>query len=326
MQVTLRPEAPSAPRGSLLASSLVRLIGLWILVGALFKLLQGFPSDLPPVVLDFRFPADVGLKYKAIIGAELCIVAFALLRPRWGWIPVALQLAVFVVVLVYTLGEPSCGCFGGEITMPPWLMLCIDGALLLALLAARPWRTVRERGLPVALIAVLCAVGIAAPWYYDREIKDRELVVDGEPVKGRWVAFDLADWVGMDVSETPLAQFIDPYTLPSDGLWVFWRSTCDHCSEHMDHLIETEVGDRLLTMLRLNEQSDTEGNRVVHALPSGPHVVHEDLPDSVHYVITTPGVLEVEAYVVISGEEAIGLDEEERKEAEAEAEERRKKN
>ena len=313
-------EPPPRPRGGLLASSLVRVIGLWILAGALFKLLQGSPNDLPPVVKNFAFPSDMGLKYKAIIGIELAIVAFALLRPRWGWILVALQLLVFVVVLVLTLGQPSCGCFGSAVTMPPWLMLTIDGVLLAALLATRPWKTIRGGGLPVIVLALVCAVGVAAPWFHDREVSTPPVVIDGvesPPTRG-WVSFDLHKWEGQLLHDTPLANYVDPNTLPDTGLFLFWRSTCDHCARHLERLAETDTAERMIVLLRLREPGDTEGNRVVHTMPEGSHVIHVALPDTVDYVITTPAELEVEQYMVISGAEAVGLTEEELREAEAE--------
>ncbi|MEW6072499.1 MAG: MauE/DoxX family redox-associated membrane protein [Planctomycetota bacterium] len=325
--MTPEPPLPARPGRAFLASSLVRAIGLWVAVGALFKLLAGSPNSLPPVVLDFPFPADMGVKYKAILGIELLVVALALLRPRWGWLAGGALLAGFVVVLLLTLGEPSCGCFGEEITMPPWAMLAIDGPLLAALLALRPWRTVRGRGLPRVVVVAAVAIGIAAPWFHDRELKGT-LTIDGVEQTGsrKWIAFDLAQWAGRDIGKTELAQVLAPdelYALPPDGLWVFWRSTCDHCAEHMAHLAETERGERMITLLRLNEPTDTEGNRVVHTFPEGSFVVRADLPDRVDYVVTTPGELEMQSFVVVRGEEAVGLDEAEREEARAEEEARK---
>jgi len=204
--------------------------------------------------------------------------------------------------------------------MPPWLMLTIDGVLLLTLVATLPWMRIRGRGAPIVVLALLCAGGISWPWLHDREIKiDPTVELDGQLVTGDWVIFELDSWVGKDIGDTEFALIHeDPYTLPDTGLWVFWRSTCDHCAEHMRQLKEEDDGSRMFVLIRLHETHDTVGNKVVHEMPEGPHVIHVDMPDSLEYLITTPGELEMEAFMVVRGAEAVGMDEEERKEAEAE--------
>lgn len=295
-------QADTTPRrGSFLASSTVRLIGLWILAGALFKLLEGTPNDLPPVVRDFAFPSDLGLKYKLAIGAELCIVSLALFRPRWGWLAVAAQMAVFVVVLLFTLGEESCGCFGTKVVISPEIMLAIDGTLLVLLLALRPWR-IKPGGLHYLGILALWAVGISLPWFFDREVGPGPFV-DGQPVEGDYIILEVEKWVGMDAGETPLAQVIDPYTFFPDGRWVLWRATCDECAAHLKEMKETETGERLITLIQIKEKHDTLGNQVVHDFPDGAFVHRAELPDSLEYIIGAPAELDVEAFMITGARE-----------------------
>ena len=146
-----------------LGPTVVRLAALWILTGALFKLFVGTPNDLPGAVRDFAASIGVSLTtiFRLAIAIELTISVPALLRPRLLWPLVAAQLAVFCAILVPLAlgGAASCGCFGSKVTIPPWVMFAIDGTLLLALLATRPWRsspTRQKLWLPIGA-AVLAA-------------------------------------------------------------------------------------------------------------------------------------------------------------------------
>ena len=218
-----------------LAATVVRLIGLWILAGAAFKLLWGTPNDLPQVVRDV--PLELGLTYRLAIGIELGVAFLAFLRPRWAWPLAACVLLVFDAVLLTQLGAENCGCFGSKISMPPWLMLAIDSTLLVALLATRPWSKLARGGPNVVMLAGACALGLVLPWVLDRqalpssvESSDRS---EREPRLGRpWVQLDVTAWVGKDVWDTPLARWIDVTSLPLSGLWVLYRNTCDHCAAH----------------------------------------------------------------------------------------------
>lgn len=288
------------------AASVVRLIGLWILAGAAFKLLWGTPNDLPPVVRDV--PLELGLTYRLAIGIELCVAFLAFLRPRWAWPLTACVLLVFDAVLLTQLGAENCGCFGSKISVPPWLMLAIDSALLVALLVTRPWSALARGGPNVVMLAGACALGLALPWVLDRQslpssIESNDPSQD-EPRLGRsWVQLDVESWVGKDVWDTPLARWIDVTSLPLSGLWVLYRNTCDHCAAHLEHLADTEKGERFLTLVRLEEPADTEANRVVMRLPEGDFVQRASLPPTQDYVLTTPGELLLEDGRIVGARE-----------------------
>ena len=295
------------------ARAALTLAALWILAGALFKLTAGSPGDLPPIVRE-TFAIDLGLKYRLAIGIELAVVATALFRPGLGWLLVMAQLLVFEVVLALSLGEDSCGCFGSDVPISPALMLGIDSALFLALLAARPWRGFRGRHAPLALMGVVVAIVAALPWLFDREIQledgpqlspNTEQGDTGEMEGSGWIEFKLAAWEGQLVHDTPLAQFVDPNSLPDTGLYVLWRWDCDHCAKHLAAMAEKEHGERMIVLLRLESAGDHEGNRAVYQKPSGPFVVEVNLPPTVEYVVTTPGELDVEGYTILRGEEGV---------------------
>ena len=106
-------------------------------------------------------------------------------------------------------------------------------------------------------------------------------------------------------AESGLLEELRKTQLPLDGLWVFWRSTCDHCAAHLKHLAETETGTTLITLVRLEEPTDTEANRVVHELPSGNFVQQALLPPIVNYVIETPAELELEGGKVVAARQGV---------------------
>lgn len=302
------PGAATLPptRGGALARGTVRLAGLWILAGALFKLFLGTPADLPATIR--RLPLELGLTYNLAITAELCVAGLTLLRPRWAWLPLCAMLLVFDWVLVgqISAGETSCGCFGSAIPISPWTMLAVDTLLLAAILGARPWRPTARGGAGVVPLIAVAAVAVALPWLFDRQVGPGSVEADGQPVRGAWLELDVESWVGRDVWDTPLAEHVDVMTLPLDGLWIFWRQTCDHCAEHLAELARTETGERFVTLVQLRESHDTEANRVVHEMPAGPFVQHATLPDSLTYVITTPAEMVLEGGRIVEAHEGVG--------------------
>ncbi len=312
--------AQGAPRWAAFA---VRLAALWILVGALFKLFLGTPADLPPVVL--KWLGDDVLTYQLAIAIELAVVALAWLRPAQGFWLVAFTYLVFEAVLATQLasGAESCGCFGAKVPMPPLAMVAIDTLLLLFLLAGRPWRL--SGGAPWWLTLLFMALGAALPFLYSREVSAPPPPAAGGAAAGPaatgstppkaalgrgFVEFDVESWVGKTIDATPLAQWVEGGidALPFEGPWVLYRSTCDHCAKHLEHLAQNPPDAPFLTLVRLKEPHDTEANRVVQVLPEGDNVLHAACPDSVDYLLTTPGELWLEAGVIVRAEEGVEVE------------------
>lgn len=307
-------------RRSRLAVAWIWLIAAWVLTGAVFKLGWGTPALLPKVVREL--PLELGVTYNLAIGIELAIAGVALTKPRWGWGLECALLAVFDVVLTTQLvaGETNCGCFGAKFSVHPGVMMAIDSTLFVGLLALRPWSCLGP-GLPspapVVLAAMsfalpwfLAAVALALPWLLDREVQQGELVANGKPIQGEWIELDVEDWIGKDVWDTPLGQpplnaYIKVVELPLDGLWVFWRSTCQHCGKHLAHLAESEHGERALTLVQLEEKHDTMANSEVHVRPSGNFVQEARLPPSIAYVLETPAELLLEGGKVVAAREGV---------------------
>lgn len=139
---------------------------LWLAAGALYKLFEGSPNDLPATVKEFS-PLGALDTLRLAIGIELAVIGLVIAVPRFGWFFLAGAFAVFCAVLVPLVldGEKSCGCFGGNISIDPRVMLGIDGALLVMLLATKPWRALpRESGLGAAAFLPFLAVAVLAPY------------------------------------------------------------------------------------------------------------------------------------------------------------------
>ena len=303
------PADVNTERRSRFALVWIWLIAAWILTGAVFKLFWGTPALLPTVVRDL--PLELGLTYNLVIGIELAIAGVALARPRWGWWMQAALLLVFDLVLTTQIaaGETNCNCFGSKLSVDPRVMLAVDSALLVGLLAARPWSRLGP-GLPPLVPVGLAAAVLALPWFLERQVEQGEVMADGKPVEGLWQDLPVEKWVGMDVWDTPLGQpplseYMDVSKLPLDGLWVFWRATCEHCAKHLADMDAKEHGERLITLIQLEEPNDSLANRVVHAMPDGNFVQHARLPPSISYVLQTPAELLLAGGKIVAAREAV---------------------
>ncbi|MCA9001436.1 MAG: hypothetical protein KDB61_05905, partial [Planctomycetes bacterium] len=161
------PAGPSRP-SSAPARLAIFLCMAWLLMGALFKLLKGSPADLPPQIVEIS-PWDSYNTFRGAIAIELCIAAIALLWPRLGWFFLTAIYLVFLGVLgkLVAAGAESCGCMGSSVKLAPWMMMSIDGTLLLLMLWSRPWKSLPKTSKPmlrlVALVPIF-VVSFIAPW------------------------------------------------------------------------------------------------------------------------------------------------------------------
>jgi hypothetical protein len=280
----------------------VRLAGAWVLVGACLKLFLGTPADLPALAREL--PLALGLVYRLAIAVELSVAALALLAPRRGWLPLLALLLLFDAALVAQIarGETSCGCFGAKVVIAPAVMLAIDSALLLFVLAGRPWRTLAtHRGAPLALLALAVAVAVAVPWILDRE--------DGGGLVGRgYVDLDVARWAGKKLDATPLAGRLDLSSFPDDGLWILYRDSCEDCAALFEWIRPAETGQRPLVLIRLPEVAGSADAPKVKVLPEGDFVHRGELPDDVDWLLPTPGVLAVRGRCVLWARDAVGVE------------------
>jgi hypothetical protein len=177
--------APACAPCSRLGFVITRLaVPAWITAGAVMKLVENDPRNLPKPIFDAVLAMDgsfgltgvawMDFALRSICGAELVIAAVILCMPRVSRPLATAVLALFCAILLWLIGtgwakdgfeavlKGSCGCFGKS-GMNPLYMLLIDGALLAGVLLTRKDCSCRSRGWmqgsgPAALVG---ALGIA---------------------------------------------------------------------------------------------------------------------------------------------------------------------
>jgi hypothetical protein len=126
---------------AVLDAILVRgLIPLWILAGAMFKLVERNPGNLPSIFREFAARNDLtdwlNPFMRVAIGIEILAAALMIFVPRISRIIAVAMLTFFCAILVAEIArkQSSCGCMGA-VNMSPTTMLAIDGVLLLGAIA-----------------------------------------------------------------------------------------------------------------------------------------------------------------------------------------------
>ncbi len=287
----------------------IALAGLWIGLGAYLKLFHGSPADLPQVVQDL--PLARALTYKIAISIEFALLVLALTRPRWAWPLLTGALLTFDAILIPMViaGVESCGCGGSAISIPPIFMLSVDTLLLVLMLALKPWNLRRSDRIPAAAVGLLLLVALTLPWMWNREAKppassDPAADISEQPAN-QYLSLDVEAWVGSQIADVPLSDWIDLDALPKDGLWIFYRDTCDHCAEHLFELSFEDDGSRPIVLLQIIDAHDQQP-KVVEVLPEGEHVTHLVLPRHIQWDVTTPADMTVEDGKIVAAREGIG--------------------
>jgi len=281
------------------ATLAVRLSAVWLLAGALAKLFLGTPKDLPEIIRKLT-PFSLDLTFHLVIATELAIVWLCLLKPRWGW-PVVLALfAFFEFVLGSQLsaGAESCGCFGATIKVSPYLMVAIDGALGIALLATRPWKTSPASGAHPILLAAVVALSAFIPWIAISS--QSQIAMPSQPGganRPRYDELHPEKWVHQNVFDiADLSRYVPAEQLPTDGKIVLWRQGCSHCAAHLRKLAREDDGSQPIVLLQIKD--DLNSTREVDAMPNGPHVEAFSTPENLDIVVQTPWEIHVEGGVV----------------------------
>ncbi len=293
----------------------------WLLVGALFKLYKGSPNDLPASVVELS-PLGLYDTFRWAIALELCIAATAIFWPRVGWVLITALFGVFLAVLGMLIreGAENCGCLGSTVSLKPWQMASIDGALLLFLLLTQPWKRFRSGGAKrLAILVPIFAVSFWLPWTKHQEIDiekfgkvenpDTQDPATGEQapkekIEDKIVFYELKTetWEGSMWFETDVFKFSYPEdalaNLPVPAHVVVYRKSCEHCQAHIEQLALDPILDKAVVLLRIPEIEDAKVPNVIELKPEGALEV-QLLPLERGYAIHTPSSFDIdEAFMI----------------------------
>lgn len=301
----MSPDEPTSAKPPTWAEVLPRVAGLWILAGCAAKALVGTPGDLPKVLLDL--PVAVGTTFGLVLAIEAFVGLSTLVRPGRAWPLAALLLLAFAGVLGTQIaaGATSCGCFGATIKVPPLAMLAADVAMLAGLLVARPWRLAKGGVADVVVVALAMGAGVALPLLLDREAKPGDVAGGGPAPTDKWASLDFRSWEGKKVADLDLAKWVD-LSNAQDGLWIFYRDSCEVCAACLQNVAIRELGAREITLVKIPERGAEAEQHVVHALPRGPFVHRLTLPTHVKWSSESPTKVIVENGVVTSARPNVG--------------------
>lgn len=302
-------------KDSPLARLALWLCAIWLAAGAFAKLVWGTPVLLPEVVRNHT-PLSLDLTYTLVIGIEFALVALAFLRPRLAW-PAMVALFVFfdfVLATQIAAGAESCGCFGGGLKVSPKLMMAVDSALLLFLLATKPWLAIKRGGAGIGLVLGAWIISFAVPAVWIR-VRQREEPIrlptengGTVPVKAPdWLTLDPAKWVGQSVYDIgELTRWVPAEKLPTDGQLVLWRQGCAHCAKHLRELANGDKGDHPIVLIQI--QDDSKDSRAVEAMPDGAHVTKVEFPKDMQVIVQTPWDFTVAAGTITVARDPKSLD------------------
>ncbi len=232
------------------------VIPLWLFVGAVLKLVDGSPGNLPAALIKWFGGLGVDLMFVLRFGiaVELIVVGVMVLLPSLARLAGVVMLGAFLPVLIgdVLLGASSCGCFGA-ITIHPGITLVVDFAFFLGLLVLgrREPRLALTRTLPtsrvvlaglwsLASVAVAFALttngSMAAGEDVETPVAAGNAAAAALPADGYYLP-QYESWIGRPFLELEIASWV--LGLPEDletgqQYVVFFRKDCEHCHELLE--------------------------------------------------------------------------------------------
>jgi len=224
------------------------IVPLWLLTGAVLKLVDLSPTHRPAALIKWAGALGVDLMFvlRFNIAAELIVVGVMVVLPplaRWTGI---VMLGAFLPVLVgdLMLGASNCGCFGA-IEVNPWVTLVTDITFFLGLLflGRREPRLALTSSLPtsrVLAVGIWSLLSVVIAFAAPADIPAASSAIAGDhvplPENGYYLpAYE--DWVGQPFQELDIATWT---TGLSDDLDVgpqfviFFSKDCEHCHELLE--------------------------------------------------------------------------------------------
>jgi len=234
------------------------IIPLWFGIGAVLKLIDGSPSNLPAALVKWFGGNGMDLSFllEFSIAVELVVVGIMVLLPGLARLAGIVMLGSFLPVLIgdVALGASSCGCFGA-VQIPPWVTLVTDVFFLVSLLfIARGVPALKmPRLLPTwqvgvvgiwSVLSVAVAFGLT-PSGNALESADAPsgAVATAGPTEGYYLP-DYTAWQGSAFLDLDVAAWIRG--LPEDieqgqQYLLFYRKDCEHCHELMELFFAEEL-------------------------------------------------------------------------------------
>lgn len=257
--ILIEDDRPGNLRSSA-AVLLVRvIIPLWLGVGAVLKLIDGSPSNLPAALVKWLGGIGMDLRFvlEFSIAVEFVVVGVMILLPGLARFAGIIMLGSFLPVLIgdVALGASSCGCFGA-VQIPPWVTLVTDLFFLLSLvfMARGVPALAMPRSIPTwrviavgiwSVIAVALAFGLTAQTgpatTPDGQAENQ--VANAGPTEGYYLP-DYTAWQGQAFLDLDMAKWI--HGLPEDldqgqRYLLFYRKDCEHCHELMEFFFADEL-------------------------------------------------------------------------------------
>jgi hypothetical protein len=219
------------------------VVPLWLLTGAVLKLIDLSPTHLPAALIKSAGALGVDLVFvlRFSIAVELIVVGVMVVLPtlaRWTGI---VMLGAFLPVLVgdLMLGASSCGCFGA-IKVNPWVTLVMDVTFFLGILflGRREPRLAISPSLPtsrVVAVGIWSLLSVIAAFATSADIPAISSDVGGDPPSLPPDGYYLPvyeEWLGQPFRELEIAAWT--LGLPDDlevgqQFVIFFRKDCEHC-------------------------------------------------------------------------------------------------
>ncbi len=302
------------------------LVPLWLILGAVLKIIDGSPSHLPSVLIKYLGGAGIDLLFvlKFSIAIELIVAGVMILVPALARGVGLVMLGVFFPILVAELltGASSCGCFGA-VSVHPAITATTDGTFfLLVLLLGRKAPSLKMTGvLPlgrtlVAGIWMILAFAIAfgySPAKPETSLGNNSGNNDSAvTVPEYYGPPNYEEWVGQNWSDVDIAPFVSalPEGFESGLRYVlFYRLDCEHCHELMEVFFTGPLSvPTLAVAIPMADGFPAEG---VLPFPCD-ECSHAELPSGCSWFITTPvlvrlneGTIECAAEVTAGNPECI---------------------
>jgi len=305
--VRTESQATTAGAAGTLAVILARVVvPLWLLTGAVLKLVDLSPSHLPASLIKWLGGAGVDLMFVLRFGIAAELIAagvMVLLPPLARWTGLVL-LGAFMPVLAgdLLLGASSCGCFGA-VEVNPWVTFVTDVTFFLCLLllgrrdprlavspTLRTSRVVAVGAWSLFAVAAAFGRGGAAPAVDENAAGASDAVAAAEvplPADGYYLP-QYESWIGKPFRDLDIAEWVRGLPVDLDvgqQYVIFYRKDCEHCHQLLEVFFSGPL-ERPTTAIAVPER-DGWPTENVQAFPCGECRLAE-LPAGIDWFLQTP--------------------------------------